>query len=170
MVLFVARIALNLTVEGSHSAYNESVIQTQILTLIPKAVNKLNVFDIPPWIKFVVFEAHNQRHNITLAYANPSSNNLAYDQMTSGHDVGLAVELLPSSQNASVWLMNPSAEEELLVMVVIAFHTGTEPLPGGCNMEFNIEISPFLRLRSDGIENILEYQHARLGAPRGIVA
>lgn len=143
-------------------------MQTRILTLSPKAVVKLDAFDIPLSIKFVVFEAHNQRHNVTLAYKDPTEG-LAYDEMVSGHDVGLTVIMSSFSGNASVWLMNPSSEE-LLVMVVIVMHTGTEPMPGGCNMEFNVQVSPFLRLRSDGIENSLEYQHGRLGSPRGVLA
>lgn len=34
-------------------------------------------------------------------------------------------------------------------------------------MEFEVEVSPFLRLKSDSLENRLEFQLARLGWPRG---
>ena len=42
-----------------------------------------------------------------------------------------------------------------------------DPVPGGCNMEFEVEVSPFLRLTSNSVENRLEFQLARLGWPRG---
>lgn len=45
----------------------------------------------------------------------------------------------------------------------------TDPVPGGCNQEFDVEVSPFLKLREDSIENQLDFQLSRLGSPRGFV-
>lgn len=37
-----------------------------------------------------------------------------------------------------------------------------EPIPGGCNLEFPVEISPFLKITTDSIRDRIEYQHASL--------
>lgn len=37
-------------------------------------------------------------------------------------------------------------------------------------MEFNTEVSPYIRLTESSVQNVVEFQHARLGSPRGIDA
>jgi hypothetical protein len=39
-----------------------------------------------------------------------------------------------------------------------------DPIPGGCNEEFPLEISPFLRLYANQYVNRLEYQFASIGS------
>lgn len=62
---------------------------------------------------------------LQLAFNDPSGEDLPPDQYVTGRDVGLAVLLSVTSENASVWLYNPNADHELLVFTVIALHTGS---------------------------------------------
>lgn len=63
--------------------------------------------------------------------------------------------------------MYPVFSPYSLSRVCCVMMTPADPVPGGCNMEFEVEVSPFLRLSSDSVENRLEFQLARLGWPRG---
>ncbi|KAI1297320.1 Transmembrane 7 superfamily member 3 [Halotydeus destructor] len=143
--------------------------ETRVLTMSPFSWVKIDVTEIPDKVKFVLIEAHNQKHNMTMAYKNPKNGTSNRDETVSGKDVGLVVSLAKLDNEASVWLRNGN-QDELLVLVVITLYSEFEPLPGGCNMEFSVQVSPFLRLVEKNGVNTIEFQHGRLGSPRAIKA
>jgi hypothetical protein len=49
-------------------------------------------------------------------------------------------------------------------IILLIMNLSIDPIPGGCNEEFPLEISPFLRLYANQYVNRLEYQFANIGS------
>lgn len=52
--------------EKTRASYNDSSISTKVVTIAGKTGVKLDATDISRDIKFVVFEAHHQKYNLTV--------------------------------------------------------------------------------------------------------
>ncbi|RWS00788.1 transmembrane 7 superfamily member 3-like protein, partial [Dinothrombium tinctorium] len=138
------------------------------IKLEPFTARKLDCLNIPSDAKYVLFESHLYGQNITLSYDYPYYyKKLSSQRSITGSDIGLVQILEPQATETFIWLLNPN-DNIVEILVIISYHSTKEPLPGGCNLEFNVEISPFLKLYNDGIETRLEYQRASTGAPRGV--
>lgn len=128
--------------------------------------------DIPTSVRYVLFQAHSQVAPLLMQYetfqgVSPTSftDDLVFGSYVNSTNAGLAVLLEPNSVSAAVYVTNPHPEN-VSAAVVVAAYSQQAPIPGACNMEFDVEIAPYLRISYDRLKTTMDYQRANLGYPR----
>ncbi|XP_076329254.1 transmembrane 7 superfamily member 3-like [Tachypleus tridentatus] len=176
MLVSVIYLAISLRVTVAQTQTDESPVHVSPLK-IPVATNSITTSvsilansvlpivaaGIPSRIKFLIIQCHSQKYNITLAYhpvITPST------EAVYGTNIGLVGLLQPLVTEFYVWLFNYNMVNFTGLVNIVPYDTNV-PIPGGCNMEFPVEISPFLRVYYDYINTRVEFQHARLPSSRG---
>lgn len=144
--------------------YNEH--DTQTLVLSANQTEPITVFGSNKNAEFCLVSVHSQIHNITLTYDDPTRQRfIKRNRKISGTNVGLVAFFDGSDypKRSYLYLRNEH-NRTIKVLVLIAQFDGYYPVPGGCNLEFPVNISPFLRLRTAELNSTLEFQKASLGA------
>ncbi|KAM3587422.1 uncharacterized protein V6R79_004961 [Siganus canaliculatus] len=117
---------------------------------------------IPAEVAFITLQFHTQHRNATLSYNRTPGPSLS---LTSA-DSGLLSALLPGQ--ASVTLFLSSAESDAVAGTgVILPYSSTDPVPGACNTEFNLDIDPNVYIHYNLYETTIRFAPANLGYSRG---
>lgn len=120
-------------------------------------------YGIPSDATYLLFQAHSQNAPVTIAYsAKTPPDTTASD---TGTNTGLVVMLKAWDTDSTTYVHNSNIDN-VTVLLVVSLHGSKDPVPGGCNMEFPVEVSPFLRLVMKTTELAVEFQHASGGVPR----
>ena len=113
--------------------------------------------------RFAIVQAHSQIWNVTFSYDPPGQVSRRPSRLITGTNVGLVQTLQNASnafrQDTQLYLSNPN-NQSFQALVQMAEHSADYPVPGGCNLEFPVRISPFLRLSVGPVETTLEFQRA----------
>ncbi|XP_045504661.1 transmembrane 7 superfamily member 3-like [Colias croceus] len=127
-------IVLNKTLTWENKElYNSFIILKANSTLQVNCVNEnLN-------ISFITFQVHSHLYNITLY----NTTNV-YGSSVYGTNVGLYSAVIPKID--TFFIMNQN-EIDLRVHISVHGYNKYDPIPGGCNMEFPVPISPYLRAK-----------------------
>lgn len=132
-------------------------------SLAGNSVTPVRASGIPSEASYVLFQAHTQNVPVTIAY------NVQTPPVKSASDTGtntgLVVVLEEWAIDATTYIHNTNPNN-VTALLVVSVHGSKDPVPGGCNMEFPVEVSPFLRLKMRDAELAVEFQHASGGAPR----
>ncbi|XP_076334845.1 transmembrane 7 superfamily member 3-like [Tachypleus tridentatus] len=118
----------------------------------------LEVSNVESSVRFLVFEAHTQKYSLIIS---SKADLRESGQSANGSDVGLVSILNRYESHVKMWLYNINSEE-ITALVNITPYQSRAPVPGGCNMEFPAQISPFLRIYSSSVHTRVEFQHARV--------
>lgn len=132
------------------------------LILYANSTLQVDVTDVKNMYSYIEISVHSQKENITLSESMTIS--LVGNHVT-GKDVGLIVLLENMQTSGTVWINNAN-KINVTVLLTIVLKKILDPIPGGCNLEFPVEISPFLRIIYNRMETLLEYQHANIGYER----
>lgn len=117
---------------------------------------------IPAEVAFITLQFHTQHRNATLSYNRTPVPGLS---LTSA-DSGLLSALLPGQ--ASLTLFLSSAESDTVAGTgVILPYSSTDPVPGACNTEFNLDIDPNVYIHYNLYETTIRFAPANLGYNRG---
>ncbi|CAG5926955.1 unnamed protein product [Menidia menidia] len=81
-------------------------------------------------------------------------------------DSGLLSLLQPEQLSLSLFLSSPDGEAVAGTGVILSY-AGSDPVPGACNMEFNLEVDPNVYVRYNLYETTIQFAPANLGRPRG---
>ncbi|XP_023237632.1 transmembrane 7 superfamily member 3-like [Centruroides sculpturatus] len=111
---------------------------------------------------YIQIGVHSQKEKVTISET--MSADLIGTYIT-GNDVGLIILLKENQISGSVWIIN-NYDIDITVLLTIILKKPEVPIPGGCNIEFPIEISPFLKILFGRAITHLEYQHANVGYKR----
>lgn len=144
--------------------YNEHDSQTLLLSA--NQTEPISVFGSNKNAEFSLVSVHSQIHNVTLTYDDPTKQRfIKGNRKISGLNVGLVAYFDGSDypKRSYLYLRNEHSRP-IKVLVLIAQFDGYHPVPGGCNLEFPVNISPFLRLRTAELNSTLEFQKASLGS------
>lgn len=117
---------------------------------------------IPPEVAFIVLQFHTLYHNATLSYTRLPGVGL----FVNAADVGLLSPLLPGQASLSLFLSSPSGDSVASTGVILPY-SSLDPVPGGCNIEFNLEIDPNIHLHYNLYETTITFAPANLGYVRG---
>ncbi|XP_037569814.1 transmembrane 7 superfamily member 3 [Dermacentor silvarum] len=128
-----------------------------------RSVTPFHAHSIPSDASFLLFQAHAQNVPVTISYSADTPPDKT--ESDTGTNTGLVVVLKAWDTDATTFIHNPSVDNVTLLLVV-SLHGSKDPVPGGCNMEFPVEVSPFLRLVLKSTELAVEFQHASSGVPR----
>ncbi|XP_051172439.1 transmembrane 7 superfamily member 3-like [Leptopilina boulardi] len=99
------------------------------------------VTDIPKFISFIIFQIHSFQSNVTLSYSEKVS---VSNDSISGSNIGLYYNTNGKS-SINMYVLNNNNKTVEALFVVLSYKNDA-PIPGGCNMEFNMEISPFQKV------------------------
>lgn len=129
----------------------------QIIDMKPSETTTLTIDDIPPDTAYIICQAHSQIHQLSLSteagfYLNSSA---------TGCDVG--VVSIMAHQTNMTWYLKISSSVNSRVMVHATLLTAADPLPGGCNEEFNMENDPNIHLLQASTSATVKFQWANLG-------
>lgn len=101
-----------------------------------------SITDIPKNVAFIIFQIHAFQRNVTISYSEKFL--LHTKDSVTGSNIGLFYETNGNS-SINTYVMNGNNDSVDALFVVLSY-TSDAPIPGGCNMEFNVEISPFQKV------------------------
>ena len=143
--------------------YNEDDSQTLVLSA--NQTEPISVIGSNKNVEFALVSVHSQIHPVTLTYDDPTKQRfIKRNRKISGSNVGLVAFFDSDYPKRSYLYLKNEHNLQIKVLVLIAQFDGYSPIPGGCNLEFPVNISPFLRLRTTELNLTLEFQKASLGS------
>ncbi|CAH0719153.1 unnamed protein product, partial [Brenthis ino] len=89
-------------------------------------------------VSFIIFQVHSHLYNVTLY-----NNTLIRGSYVSGTNVGLYSSIKPKLD--TFFIYNPNAVN-LKLYISVHGYAATDPIPGGCNMEFAVPTSPYMQI------------------------
>ncbi|XP_043268733.1 transmembrane 7 superfamily member 3-like [Venturia canescens] len=132
-------------------------------TLDPEVENSIALTDIPELLSFAILQVHGHERNLSISYNDSTKCNGTRCTLY-GANLGL-VAFFGQNSTASFVVINREDKPISALFSVVAYDRNA-PMPGGCNMEFDFEVSPFQKLQFTDATVTLEAQPA--SAPRGI--
>ncbi|XP_049617658.1 transmembrane 7 superfamily member 3 [Syngnathus scovelli] len=117
---------------------------------------------IPAEVAYVTVQFHTQRHNVTLSYSTTPVLGLS----STAADTGILLPLLPGQTSFILFLFSADGSAVTGTGVILPF-SSTDPIPGGCNLEFNLNVDPNIYLRYNLFETTIQFAPANLGYARG---
>ncbi|XP_045144409.1 transmembrane 7 superfamily member 3 isoform X1 [Echinops telfairi] len=111
---------------------------------------------------FLIFQIHSQYQNTTVSF----SKTLLPSTSGTGTDVGLVFILRPE-QSMCIWYLESADAEPVQNIAVPLSYSERDPIPGGCNLEFDLDIDPNIYLEYNFFETIIKFAPANLGYARG---
>ncbi|XP_029456032.1 transmembrane 7 superfamily member 3 isoform X2 [Rhinatrema bivittatum] len=113
-------------------------------------------------VSFLIFQLHTHHLNATVSFSKiPSQNNSG-----TGVDAGL-LSILRPEQTVCTWYLQSTDGSPLLATAVTLPYGERDPIPGGCNLEFDLEIDPSIYLQYNLYETVIKFAPANLGYARG---
>uniref|UniRef100_A0A1Q3FE33 TM7S3/TM198-like domain-containing protein n=1 Tax=Culex tarsalis TaxID=7177 RepID=A0A1Q3FE33_CULTA len=88
-------------------------------------------------VGFALIQINAYEFNVTLSY----NATIVDGTHLTGQNVGLVLY-----EDGSLYAINTNVHEDVMVSLVLMLYNKTAPLPGGCNLEFPVEISPVMNL------------------------
>ncbi|KAM4838371.1 transmembrane 7 superfamily member 3 isoform X1 [Urocitellus parryii] len=111
---------------------------------------------------FLIFQIHSQYRNTTLSF----SETLLPNTSGTGNDKGLVFILRPE-QSMCTWYLETTDAEPVQNVAIPLSYSERDPIPGGCNLEFDLDIDPNIYLEYNFFETTIEFAPANLGYARG---
>ncbi|XP_011135053.1 transmembrane 7 superfamily member 3 [Harpegnathos saltator] len=155
----------NGTITASLLNYQENDSFKKRLNLPPYSGVTITVTDIPPDVSFVVLQIHTYQYNATLAYDKKLLDKVSRGSLF-GSNIGLYLKTRNVIGPVQVFLTHDNVHD-LDALLVIVPYGRTAPIPGGCNMEFEIEIAPYQKLHMENEMIIVDTQPAMAIAASG---
>ncbi|KAM9228897.1 transmembrane 7 superfamily member 3 isoform 3-T3 [Dugong dugon] len=118
--------------------------------------------DISSNATFLIFQIHSQYQNTTVSF----SKTLLPSTSGTGTDKGLVFILRPE-QSMCTWYLEAVDAEPVQSMAVPLSYSERDPVPGGCNLEFDLDIDPNIYLEYNFFEISIKFAPANLGYARG---
>ncbi|XP_068806183.1 transmembrane 7 superfamily member 3 isoform X2 [Struthio camelus] len=113
-------------------------------------------------VTVVVFQAHAQQNNVVISFdKNPSVNSSG-----TGVDKGL-VSILRPQQSICTWYLRSLDANQVLSTAISIPYMEKDPIPGGCNLEFDLEVDPNIYLDYSLVDIHIKFAPANLGYARG---
>ncbi|XP_068611403.1 transmembrane 7 superfamily member 3 [Brachionichthys hirsutus] len=117
---------------------------------------------IRPEVAFITLQFHTQYRNATLSYTKTPG----LGRSLTAADSGLLSTLLPGQVSLSLFLSSPDGGVVAATGVVLPF-SSTDPVPGACNTEFDLDVDPNVYVRYNLYETTIRFAPANLGSERG---
>uniref|UniRef100_J3S1C1 Transmembrane 7 superfamily member 3-like n=1 Tax=Crotalus adamanteus TaxID=8729 RepID=J3S1C1_CROAD len=113
-------------------------------------------------VTVILFQMHTHHQNVTVSFdKEPSPSNSG-----TGIDKGL-ISVLRPEQTVCTWYLRAVGSNQVLSTAVSLPYTEKDPIPGGCNLEFDLETDPNLYLEYNVAETHIKFAPANLGYARG---
>uniref|UniRef100_A0A8C8CUR6 TM7S3/TM198-like domain-containing protein n=2 Tax=Oncorhynchus tshawytscha TaxID=74940 RepID=A0A8C8CUR6_ONCTS len=117
---------------------------------------------IPLDVAFITLQFHTQHSNATLSYTRMPGLGLSLTAV----DSGLLSPLIPGQTKLSWFLLAPDGDSVAGTGVILPY-TSSDPVPGACNLEFDLDIDPNIYLHYNLFETTIRFAPANIGYSRG---
>ncbi|XP_012523753.1 transmembrane 7 superfamily member 3 [Monomorium pharaonis] len=128
------------------------------INLAPFARLNITVIDVPSDIWFIILQIHTFQYNATLSYDKALLDKVS-NRSLFGSNIGLYLKTYDVTAPIQVFLKHNNVHN-LDALLVIVTYGRNAPIPGGCNMEFDIEVSPHQKLHMENGMIVVESQPA----------
>ncbi|KAH9500478.1 hypothetical protein Btru_072015 [Bulinus truncatus] len=115
-------------------------------------------------LSFIQIQMHVQFRNISLS----TESSFSHSSTKTGSSVGM-VEVLKPDQQSVTWYIRVEGTENVTAVCYLDFHDPDDPLPGGCNQVFNLEVDPSIVLLPRPQRTDVWFQWANLATPIGVM-
>ncbi|XP_060050555.1 transmembrane 7 superfamily member 3 isoform X2 [Erinaceus europaeus] len=119
--------------------------------------------DIPSNVSFLIIQIHSQHQNTTISFSKVPLPNAS----ATGMDTGLVLALQPEQSQCS-WHLQTGEAGPVQSLAVPLSYTERDPVPGGCNLEFDLDVDPNIYVEYDFFETTIKFAPANLGSARGV--
>ncbi|XP_029809805.1 transmembrane 7 superfamily member 3 isoform X1 [Suricata suricatta] len=113
-------------------------------------------------VSFIIFQIHSQYQNTTISF----SKTVLPSTSGTGTDKGLVFILRPEQSMCTLYLQTLDAEPVQNMAIPLSY-SERDPVPGGCNLEFDLDIDPNIYLEYNFFETTIKFAPANLGYARG---
>ncbi|XP_055626803.1 transmembrane 7 superfamily member 3-like [Toxorhynchites rutilus septentrionalis] len=96
-------------------------------------------------IGFALIQVHAFEYNVTLSY----TNTIVTGRHLTGTNLGLTLR-----NDGTLYAINTNPLQDIWISLVLMLYNKTAPIPGGCNMEYPVDISPVMNLTLE--ESVIE--------------
>ncbi|XP_005379174.1 PREDICTED: transmembrane 7 superfamily member 3 isoform X2 [Chinchilla lanigera] len=112
-------------------------------------------------VTFLIFQIHSQYQNTTVSY----SRTVRPGTSGTGSDKGL-VSILRPEQSVCTWYLESVDAKPVQSVAIPLSYSERDPIPGGCNLEFDLDIDPNIYLEYNFFETTIKFAPANLGYAR----
>ncbi|KAM7056952.1 transmembrane 7 superfamily member 3 isoform 2-T2 [Acridotheres tristis] len=113
-------------------------------------------------VTVVIFQVHAQQSDVVISFdKTPSENSSGV-----GVDKGL-VSILRPEQTVCTWYLRALRAGQVLSTAISIPYMEKDPIPGGCNLEFDLEVDPNIYLSYTLVDIHIKFAPANLGYTRG---
>ncbi|KAI5733848.1 hypothetical protein M8J76_016725 [Diaphorina citri] len=123
---------------GNYTGLNSEVVSEEIVITANKEI-AVTITDVPLEANFLVVQTHSYIYNVSLSYLGEAKPLL-------GTNIGF-VHVMTALHLPVFYVSNENAVN-ITVMVAVIGYSANVPVPGGCNMEFETKVAPYLHLTS----------------------
>ncbi|KAM5170400.1 transmembrane 7 superfamily member 3 [Mantella aurantiaca] len=116
-------------------------------------------------VSFIIFQVHSQYMNMTVSFTKIPDRNGS--EISS--DAGL-LNVLHPEQTVCTWYVATEYPSPMLASALTIPYTNNDPIPGACNLEFDLDIDPNLYLHYNLYETVIKFALANLGHARNASA
>ncbi|XP_029636768.1 transmembrane 7 superfamily member 3 [Octopus sinensis] len=158
---FVPAIAQNIThifEDGTTTVTIDEPLYIYIHKGVKSQILKVN--DINEAESFLICEVHSVRGNLTLSLTEVPFE----DEAVRGRNLGV-VTILKPEQDTAEWFLYTNNFTGIALIYVKAY-TQNDPLPGGCNQEFNLENDANIKVRYPKLLTNVDFQWSNGGFSR----
>ncbi|KAL1775905.1 transmembrane 7 superfamily member 3 [Sigmodon hispidus] len=113
-------------------------------------------------VTFLIFQVHSQYQNTTVSFTKA----LLPGTSETGNDRGLVFILRPE-QTMCTWYLETKEDKPVQNVAIPLSYSERDPIPGGCNLEFDLDIDPNIYLDYNFFETTIKFAPANLGYARG---
>ncbi|XP_032687137.1 transmembrane 7 superfamily member 3-like [Odontomachus brunneus] len=159
-----ATIKPDSTITTSLLNYRENDVFKKRLNLPPSSGLTIIVTDASAF-SFIVLQVHTYQYNATLAYDETLLDKVSEGSLF-GSNIGLYLKTRNVTGPMQVFLKHYNVHKLDALLVIVPYGLNA-PIPGGCNMEFEIEIAPYQKLRVENEMIIVDAQPAAALAANG---
>ncbi|XP_029669870.1 transmembrane 7 superfamily member 3-like [Formica exsecta] len=146
--------------------HNKNNAFKQRINLIPFSRLNITVIDIPSDIWFIILQIHTFQYNATIAYDKELLDKVS-NRSLFGSNIGLYLKTHNVTTPIQVFLKHYNLHNLDALLTIVAYDRNA-PIPGGCNMEFDIEIAPYQKLRTENEMIIVDTQPASMLGDNGL--
>ncbi|NXS61458.1 TM7S3 protein, partial [Brachypteracias leptosomus] len=113
-------------------------------------------------VTVIIFQVHAQKSDVVISFdKHPSMNSSG-----TGVDKGL-VSILRPQQTICTWYLRSLDAGQVLSTAISIPYMEKDPIPGGCNLEFDLEVDPNIYLDYTLVDIHIKFAPANLGYTRG---
>lgn len=142
---------------------NDSVDE-RIINLEANSTVRIRSTNVPKTVAFAVIQAHSQVNRISMS----QSRKFEIGNHVNGSSIGILVETTTSNSGVTAYLIN-TLPVNITVLTFIIYYDRRAPIPGGCNLEFEMPVSPWLRVSYNHSMVNVDHELAALPSNQGVL-